>query len=105
MLCVVCKSEMIIRSGKFGEFLCCPKSNPTDNHGTISKSKKASPKASYKFSDREYVKPPEDSLSSMIEKQMMYMGGGILTDLDRFVEGGQEEAEDDDSHWMNTREY
>lgn len=34
--CKVCDSEMITRLGKYGEFLACPKSNNTDNHGTIS---------------------------------------------------------------------
>lgn len=35
MQCQKCQANMVIRFGKFGEFLACPNSNPTDNHGTV----------------------------------------------------------------------
>lgn len=31
-----CGAELITRSGKFGKFLCCPNSTPSNNHGTVS---------------------------------------------------------------------
>ncbi len=46
-----------------------------------------------------------DQLTVAIERQMMSMGGGYLSDMDRFLEGGQLDAAADDSHWLNTREY
>lgn len=107
MKCTVCNSEMITRHGKFGEFWCCPKSNPKDNHGTISK---AAPNLNRTNSMMPAARQGnfvsfDDPLTRAIERQMMAMGGGYLSDMDRFLEGGQLDAADDDSHWLNTREY
>lgn len=84
---------MIIRSGKFGEFYCCPRSNPSDNHGTAP------------ISQRERGHPLGPNLDQLIQRQMMYFGGGRISDLDLFVEGGEETANDEPDHWMNTRPY
>ena len=32
--CRKCGVNMLIRAGKYGRFLACPNSNPSDNHGT-----------------------------------------------------------------------
>lgn len=101
MKCTKCKTEMVERSGKFGKFLCCPKSNPTDNHGTISLETRAvTGQDTYNHSSV----LSKDSLDMQIHRQMM--GFGVrMTDLDLFVEGGPEAAQDEDDHWMNTRLY
>jgi hypothetical protein len=95
MKCKKCETDLIKRKGKFGEFYCCPKSNPSDNHGTISVGQQA-----YNTASR-----VSDSLTLAIERQTMALGGGYLTDIVRFVEGGQLAAIDDEDHWMNTRMY
>jgi hypothetical protein len=93
MRCNKCKTEMVTRNGKFGAFYACPKSNPSDNHGTVSAGQKA-----YSFVYH------SDDLDTHIHRQMMNFGVR-MTDLDLFVEGGYEASLDDDNHWMNTRPY
>lgn len=104
MKCTKCKTEMVERSGKFGKFLCCPKSNPTDNHGTISLEKRAVVGQDI-YNDRFHSSMfSRDSLDMEIHRQMM--GFGVrMTDLDLFIEGGPEAAEDETDHWMNMRDY
>ncbi|MNK14355.1 Topoisomerase DNA binding C4 zinc finger [compost metagenome] len=93
MKCQKCKTEMVLRSGKFGQFYACSKSNPTDNHGTISLSVSGQTR---------YNSIYHNDLDTEIQRQMMpYIGR--MTDLDLFVEGIPED--DDDEHWMNTRPY
>ena len=105
MKCTVCNSEMITRNGKFGEFWCCPKSNPTHNHGTISKSAPRNHRPTTIVAGNLAPMMHRDPLNVAIERQMMAMGGGYLSDMDRFLEGGSLDAVDDDSHWLNTRDY
>lgn len=95
MKCLKCKTEMIQRSGKHGLFWCCPKSNPSDNHGTFSTRQQHYNTSFHKVSLSE-----PDPLMRAIERQTMALGG-YLTDLDRFVEG----SPDEEDHWMNGREY
>jgi ssDNA-binding Zn-finger/Zn-ribbon topoisomerase 1 len=47
-LCKKCGVNMVIRTGKYGRFLACPSSNPSDNHGTYSYYKEVS-KQSWEF--------------------------------------------------------
>lgn len=37
MRCPTCGTELVERLGKFGPFICCPKSKPGENHGTFSR--------------------------------------------------------------------
>lgn len=94
--CSKCDVEMILRNGKFGKFWACPKSNPSDNHGTISV-------GSARFITRGFSPVPA-SLEIAMEIQMLQFGVR-MTDLDRFIEGGVEAADDDPYHWMNERPY
>lgn len=100
MKCRKCNSTLVIRNGKFGEFYACPKSNPSDNHGTVSLLPKETGQTRYNRAYHGSV-----GLDKMIQAQMMYMGGGRMTDLDLFIEGGEDAANDDPDHWMNTRPY
>lgn len=95
MKCNKCQTDMIERDGKYGKFLCCPKSNPSDNHGTLT-ILKGRP-ATGRFHNAV-------DLDMLIQHQMMGMGVK-MSDLDLFVEGGVGMAEDDDDHWMNVRMY
>lgn len=106
MKCQKCKAEMLIRSGKFGEFYACPKSNPSDNHGTapVLKGQKAYIENYYSSELSMSGTGNTFSLDKLIQKQMMPFIGR-MTDLDLFVEGGYDDAVEDENHWMNTREY
>ena len=86
---------MVQRKGKHGLFWCCPKSNPSDNHGTFSTRQRY-----YETSFHTVSLLEPDPLTKAIERQTMMLGG-YLTDLDRFVEG----SPDEEDHWMNVREY
>lgn len=103
MKCSKCKSDMVIRSGKFGKFFACPKSNPTDNHGTKAfVIKRVIEIIGQKAYNTKYH--GESDLDHIIQTQMMPFIGR-MTDLDLFIEGGYDAAMDDENHWMNTREY
>lgn len=98
MKCIKCKSRLIEREGKFGKFWCCPNSTIGDNHGTF-KTRQMLYNKLYHDSI-----PPERDLDFLVRKEMMTFGIE-MTELDRFIEGGIEAAEDDEDHWMNTRPY
>lgn len=100
MNCVKCKSELVLREGKFGKFFACPKSNPSDNHGTVSTTKPRSSAQVFSYASSSPV-----NLDTLIQQQMMKFGGGRMSDLDLFVEESPEYADLDGDHWSNTRPY
>lgn len=105
MKCAKCGTELITRNGKFGEFLACPKSNPTDNHGTVSLRTRKVVVSDYSPS----LRPPD--LMYEIKKQTIAFGGG-LDDMSRLCEwivdspaDLYDELGNETDHWMNVRPY
>lgn len=108
MKCAKCDADAILRTGKFGEFYCCPNSKPGDNHGTISKP------LLEKVREVMAVTQTHDDGSFMqaidldfeVRRHAMHLGVEI-TEMDRFIEGDTEYADDDEdySHWSMIRPY
>lgn len=97
MHCLFCKAEMQIREGKFGPFYYCPKGN----HGTISVNK-------YKRIMRQRqdnIAVNHDTLMFAIERHTMTLGGGVMSDLERFYIDNDAYYDNQDDFWQNSRPY
>jgi hypothetical protein len=106
MKCVVCKSEMPQRNGKFGTFYFCKL-----GHGTASVqgSKLFVTGAIFtKIAEaRKGIEGMEMEMPDIevaVSRGMASMGF-FMNDMDRFIEGGREAAQDEEDHWMNGRLY
>ena len=104
MMCAKCGTRMVRRNGKFGEFLACPKSNPSDNHGTASL-------GIYKPYYTSVGTSDNVDLMHEIKKQTIAFGGG-LDDMSRLCEwivdspaDLYDELGNETDHWMNARPY
>ena len=100
MLCRVCKATLIQRTGKHGDFWCCPNSKPGANHGTISC------RAGLQLQRLVEGVPLDDpdSLMTAIERDTQYFVG-VMTDLDRFCTDPEPCAMDDEDAWTSVRPY
>lgn len=97
MKCLICKKTMKIREGKYGPFYYCP----NGNHGTISVKK-------YNTIIQKAINNPinkSDPLMIAIEQQTITLGGGIMTDLERFYIDNEAFYDNQDDFWQNQREY
>lgn len=90
MKCKKCSTPLVERQGKHGEFLACPKSNPTDNHGTVS-----IPRERAGGSISHWLDYPVSPLDDAIARELSRLGIH-LSDLDRFIE---------DDSWMEGGMY
>jgi hypothetical protein len=112
MDCPVCNNQMEERNGKFGVFHYC---RP---HGTVSvQGRKVVASGAIKqyldsimarrsqrhaLADIDWTEMP--IIDVAVQRQMAAYGM-IMTDMDRFCEGGAEAAMDEPDHWMNMRPY
>lgn len=118
MKCPVCASVLIERTGKFGPFICCPKSNAKANHGTFSRQGSVL-HLTGAIGDalRPRIPPPSwqdmRTLSQIIDEATFALLPGGVTDMDRFLERSDEAAcsrnqIDELEHpddWRNQRPY
>lgn len=104
MQCLVCKTAMLIREGKFGPFYYCP----NGNHGTISVAKYEA--IMKRFAESATVNDGlptggYDPLMLAIERQTMALGGGVMSDLERFYIDSEAYYDNPDDFWQNARPY
>lgn len=95
MICLVCKSHMLTRSGKHGEFYYCPHGK----HGTISVAKYNTIVAS--LSKDGLPISGADQLTQDIERKQAILGLGSMTDIERFYIDSP--AYDEDNFWQDIR--
>jgi hypothetical protein len=86
------------RHGKFGEFLYCP----NGQHGTISVEKYNKALSMLGINDG-LPMGREDALLQAIERQTMSLGGGVLTDTERFFVDNEQYNHDE--FWQDVRPY
>ena len=107
MKCPVCNSQMKPCSGKHGDFFSCR------DHGTLSFQgpkvfcsgdiyKKFS--AGLQVKAQGFISVENIDLEFETRKQAASFGVDI-TELDRFIEGDEDAANDEPDHWMNVRPY
>ena len=110
MNCIVCNKEMQERNGKFGRFSFC-----AFGHGTFSVQGKKlhatgeiftkmaeAEKARQELSRIEATEIPD--INRAVLRGMASMGV-YMNDMDHFIEGGREAAQDESDHWMNCQPY
>lgn len=104
MNCAKCGLKLVIREGKFGEFLACTNSNPSDNHGTVSLRPVPYRHTSIRTSS-------SLSLLDQVKRRTIAFGGG-LDDMTRLCEDIVDSTADlydelgnETDHWMNERPY
>lgn len=100
MICLICKTAMGIREGKFGPFYYCP----NGNHGTISVAKYESIVSRLPEPER-LPMSGECPLIAEIERQTMALGGGVMTDAERFYVDSEAYYDDPDDFWQNRDNY
>ena len=106
MKCVVCKSEMPQRNGKFGTFYFCKL-----GHGTASVQGTKLFVTGAIFTkmaeSREEIEGMEMEMPDLefAVRRGMASIGFFMSDLYLFIEGGREAAQDEEDHWMNGRLY
>jgi len=100
--CAKCKAGLVTRQGRFGPFLACPNSRPGDNHGTASV---PTGQRAYEAAYHAAFVPRPPDLDQLVQQGVMALGGGRMSDLDLFVEGGPETGDYEDDHWTNVRPY
>jgi hypothetical protein len=112
MKCPVCSTSMAHRAGKHGSFFVCKEHGTASIQGgnlvctgeifqwakRISTSNRLSVDRCVAFQNAS----PRFDLEFEVRKQALIFGVDI-TELDRFIECGQEAADDDEDHWMNLR--
>lgn len=107
MRCPVCRAEMTPRNGIHGDFFLCKV------HGTLSFQgpKVVCSGAIFKkfqsglqVKAGRFVTVEKIDLEFETRKQAAMLGVDI-NELDRFIEGGEDAANDDPDHWMNVRPY
>lgn len=97
MRCLVCKTAMLIREGKFGPFYYCP----NGNHGTISVAKYESiMKRSSNIPQGQF-----DQLMNELEVQTIALGGRVLSELERFYIDSEAYYDNPDDFWQSMRPY
>ena len=101
MHCLVCKKAMMIREGKFGPFYYCP----NGNHGTISVAKYEAIMEQVTVKDRLTTIDKHDALISAIEHQTVTLGGGVLSELEKFYIDNEAYYNDPNDFWQNMRPY
>lgn len=100
MQCPICKTAMHVRDGKFGPFYYCP----NGKHGTISVAEYES--IMRRFAENDGLPMGGiDPLVRGIERQTMALGGGFMTDLERFYVDSEAYYDDPDDFWQNQRAY
>lgn len=102
--CPSCKTEMILRNGKYGPFFYCK------DHGTISMraAKKITVLLKRIEDEHTYVGGyNENPLKDLIFRQSIGLGEPMdnLTDLAKFTVDNHYDAQDNEDHWMNIRDY
>lgn len=99
MKCKKCGTELIKRSGKFGDFYCCPKSHQGDNHGTVSASKTYTPAIDV----REYNEANDIMVDLEYRSNSLIAGefGYVMTPTDLFLDIDYGDGE----HWTDFRPY
>lgn len=110
MKCIVCHTEMPQRQGKFGTFSFC-----LSGHGTASVQGKKLRVTGAIFTKMADAEQARRELARMEATEMpdinravlrgMASLGVFMNDMDHFIEGGREAAQDEDDHWMNCRPY
>ena len=113
MKCPICGVLMVERHGKFGAFHVCK------DHGTISiqggkvictgeifTMMKTSVKniAAKRATATHYNREKTTDLELLVRTEVAAMGF-YMDDLDLFVEGGVNIADEEPDHWMNVRPY
>jgi len=110
MNCAVCHKEMLQRSGKFGLFNFCPSGHGTASvqgkklhvTGAIFTKMAEAQQARRELLRMEATETPD--INRAVLRGMASMGV-YMNDMDHFIEGGREAAQDEDDHWMNCRSY
>lgn len=125
MECPKCNTEIVIRNGKFGEFLCCPRGHGTfsiqsgmmyfkGEVGTMLKNQKID--EVYSRLQLEYIETGvrnQPTLSQLMSAQLARWGwnsGGEMEQLAEFAVGNPDEMwdqdeKDDPDMWWNARMY
>jgi len=86
------------RDGKYGEFFYCP----NGKHGTISVEKYNKVMSMFVINDGLPI-GRSDALLQAIERQTSFLGGGVLTDTERFFVDN--EQYNPDEFWQDVRPY
>lgn len=110
MKCLVCHTEMPQRDGKFGLFSFCPSGHGTASvqgsklhvTGAIYAKMAEAEQARRELASMETTETPD--INQAVLRGMASLGV-YMNDMDHFVEGGREAAQDEDDHWMNCRPY
>lgn len=85
--CLKCQAPMVARSGPFGEFLACPKGTKIDKHPTQKMPKDYGLQIASVRIERFHPEYYQEPLSLRVEREMIALGGGLLTDTERFCLG------------------
>ena len=110
MNCAVCHKEMPQRSGKFGLFNFCPSGHGTASvqgsklrvTGAIFTKMAEAAQARHELACMEVTEMPDINRAVLRGMALMDV---FMNDMDHFIEGGREAAQDEDDHWMNCRPY
>lgn len=78
---------MVARKGPFGEFLACPKGTKEVKHPTQKMPADYHMVATVSRIERFHPAYYQEPLSLRVEREMMALGGGLLTDTERFCLG------------------
>lgn len=111
MKCPICKTILTHRIGKFGPFDFCK-----NKHGSISVQGTKIVATGNIFEVLAHqthsltlaqigIELGENNLEVLVRRQMASVFGVDMTELDLFVEGGADAAQDEPDHWMNGRPY
>lgn len=85
--CKLCQAPMVARKGPFGEFLACPKGTKEVKHPTQRMPADYHMVAAVGRIERFHPAYYQEPLSLRVEREMIAMGGGLLTDTERFCLG------------------
>ena len=99
MRCLICGVGMKIRTGPYGDFYYCPQGS----HGTLSVTKYRAILAAHTSNEMARSTVPEDPLMLAVERQTLTLGGGIMTDVERFYIDNLEY--DPENFWQDSRPY
>ena len=110
MKCLVCHTEMLQRNGKFGPFSFCQSGHGTASMqgsklrvtGAIFTKMAEAEQARHELARMEATEMPD--INRAVLRGMASLGV-FMNDMDHFIEGGREAAQDEDDHWMNCRPY
>lgn len=120
MKCPTCTKALVVRNGKFGEFLCCPSSHGTFSiqNGTMyftgavgQMLKNAQIEKVYsqlRLQQIDSYVAYQPSLTQLMNAQLASWGwnsGGEMEQLAEYAVGEARHATIDEDHWSNIREY